>query len=144
MIKEISLFLEDKPLQLANALDVLSDVNIWAFSIDESGHFSIIRVLVDLPEKAKELLSAKAFGFEIHDVFAVVLPHKPGALARLSKLLGEENININYGYLTVFEGTDAAIVIIRTDKKEETARILKANEILSLDRLPIPNSELGA
>ena len=139
MIEEISFFLQDKPNKLAKALETLSPINILAFSIDRSaGAFSIVRLLVreTETEQAKKLLSQNAYGYESHMIFALLLPHQPGALSNITNLLGKINVNIDYGYLTVFKGTKKAIVILSTNDIEKTKDILVKNGIQDLDKLP--------
>lgn len=135
-IKEISLFLRDKPLQLANALAVISTTNILAFSIDRSGAFSVIRVLVDDSEKAEKLLSEKAYNFEINWVIAVELPHQPGELSHVAKILGLEGINIDYGYLTIFESSENAVIILRTKEPRKTLKVLREHNLRILSKIP--------
>ena len=55
IIKQLSVFLENKQGRLCSAVDVLAknDINISALSLADTTDFGILRLLVDQPEKAR-------------------------------------------------------------------------------------------
>lgn len=57
MINQLSIFLENKTGRLYKALDVLaqSNINIRALSLADTSDFGILRLVVNNPEKGKEL-----------------------------------------------------------------------------------------
>ena len=63
VIKQISVFSENRPGRLAAIAHALGEenVNILAFSIAEANGFGVVRALVDQPEKAYRKLSAIGF-----------------------------------------------------------------------------------
>ncbi|MGM9566764.1 MAG: ACT domain-containing protein, partial [Clostridia bacterium] len=58
-IEQISVFLENKPGSFSNVAAVLSKngINMRAMSVAETSDFGILRMIVDDPEKTKEVLS---------------------------------------------------------------------------------------
>ena len=49
MIKQLSVFLENRPGRLANLLDVLErhNIKVLAMGIAEAGNYGIVRLIVD-------------------------------------------------------------------------------------------------
>ncbi len=67
----------------------------------DSAKFALIRLLTDDPEKAMALLKEKDFLFDSKEVVAIDMTNKPGELSKMTKKLGQEEININYVYGSV-------------------------------------------
>jgi len=115
VIKQISIFSENRPGRLAAIAHALGEenINILAFSIAEANGFGVVRALVDHPDKAYEKLSSQGFNVAFTDVIAVQMKDKPGGLYEIAKILGDAGINIEYSY--AYSGKDAAVLILRVD-----------------------------
>ena len=52
IIKQISIFVENKPGRLAEITEIIAknDINIRALSVADTTHFGILRIIVDNPE----------------------------------------------------------------------------------------------
>ncbi len=113
-IKQLSIFLENRKGRLREVTHVLAEanVNIRALAIAESAEFGILRLVVDNPEKARNVLSSSGFTVKEQDVFAVEVPDKPGGFYQVVKILADEDINIDYTYAFV-GGKDVAILIFK-------------------------------
>jgi hypothetical protein len=116
VIKQISVFSENRPGRLAAIAHALGEenVNILAFSIAEANGFGVVRALVDQPEKAYKKLSAIGFNVAFTDVIAVHMQDRPGGLYEIAKMLGDANINIEYSY--AYSGKEGAVLILRVDQ----------------------------
>ncbi len=116
LIKQISLFAENKTGRLANISSKFKDtgINIRAFTIAEAGDFGIIRMVVDNPGEAHRVLHEAGFTVSETDVLGIEMEDVPGQLARIADVLGEKNINIDYAYAFVTK-TEKALLIIRVD-----------------------------
>ncbi|MBW2171570.1 MAG: amino acid-binding protein [Deltaproteobacteria bacterium] len=66
--------------------------------IKEAKEYSLIRVVVDQPEKALDLLKQAEYWVNASEVLVLKLENKPGTLGNISKDFGDANININYVY----------------------------------------------
>ncbi len=118
--KELTIRIEDRPGTLARCCRALaeSDVNILAFEAFEREGESLIRMVVNEPATAKELLDANGIYYTEIEAAQVTLPHRSGKLYDAALRLGEAGININYCYcgtepetgmpLVVFGVTDVA------------------------------------
>ncbi|HNQ28914.1 MAG: hypothetical protein A4E40_01465 [Methanoregulaceae archaeon PtaU1.Bin059] len=118
VIKQISIFSENKPGRLAAIARALQEekINILAFSIAEADGFGVVRALVDKPKKAHEKLGALGFNVAFTDVIAIRMKDEPGGLYETARILGEGHINIEYAY--AYSGKDAAVLILRVDNVE--------------------------
>ncbi len=119
MLDEISIVLKNVPGELSRALIALEEeyVNVLAFSIDQHGKDSTIRLLCDSPEKARKQFEDFKFSPEVGKVLAVRMEHKPGALKQISNALYRDEINIEYAYLTLIPLSEDAIVILKLNKE---------------------------
>ncbi|MCX6697722.1 MAG: ACT domain-containing protein [Methanoregula sp.] len=131
VIKQISIFSENRPGRLASIAHALGEekINILAFSIAEANGFGVVRALVDHPEKAFEKLSSLGFNVAFTDVIAVQMKDKPGGLYEIAKVLGDAGVNIEYSY--AYSGKDAAVLILRVDQVDDAIdKILKSGATL--------------
>ncbi|MCE5213938.1 MAG: acetolactate synthase, partial [Methanobacterium sp.] len=110
-------FLENKKGRMKKALDVLAhnDINIRAMSIADISDFGILRLIVPVPERAKELLEENNFLVKIGDVIAVEMSDKPGGLNYVLEILDESSINLDYLYAFVDEKEEKAIVLLHPE-----------------------------
>ena len=62
-IRQLSIFMENKPGNLNDVLAVLADnnVNIASLTVADTDEYGIVRLLVSDPEKAKEKLRAAIY-----------------------------------------------------------------------------------
>ncbi len=132
--KELTIQLEDEPGTLARCCRVLAerDVNILALQGYEREGLSLIRMVVDDPATAKELLDANRIYYTETEVAQVTLHHRSGELFRAASLLGTAHINIKYAYcgtepgrpnmsLVIFGVTDAARAVSLLGEVAEAA-----------------------
>jgi hypothetical protein len=124
--KEFTIFVEDRPGQVAKLARALADrgINILAFQAFPSGGKSVTRIVVDNPATAKAALSAGGYNYTEAEVAQVALPHRPGQLARAASRLGDANINIDYAYVGLEPGTNRTLVIFGTADNQQAITIL--------------------
>lgn len=124
--KEFTVTLEDRPGTLGTVSRALADrgVNIVAFQSIASGKNGLVRLVVDNPTKARNVLDNQALSYTEADVAQVALPHRPGELARVASQLGEADININYAYGGVDPATNAPVLIFGVREIDQAAAIL--------------------
>jgi hypothetical protein len=126
MIKQISVFVENKPGRLAAVTEVLkqNNINIRAFTIADAGDFGIIRMVVDKTEEAYQALREAGFTVRMTNVLAVEVEDKPGSLHNIAKALGDAGVNIDYVYAFTSE-EHKALIIFRVDDNEKAKKILE-------------------
>jgi len=133
-VKQLSVFVENRPGKLVEALEALggADIDLRALSLADTSDFGILRVIVDKPDKAFEILSEAGFLVKTNEVLAVVIGDKPGGLAAVVRTLSEAGVNIEYTYAFVAHSRDNAYVIIRVDNNDEAVKVLTTNRITLL------------
>ncbi|MBS7249579.1 MAG: ACT domain-containing protein [Candidatus Freyarchaeota archaeon] len=125
LVKQISVFLQNRPGTLANLTKILLDkkINIRALTVADTSDYGIIRMIVDDPEKTLKVLKESEYLVSETEVVAVEAQDKPGGLYEIASTLGEKNVNIEYLYTTLKEGK--AIMIIRVSDIEAAIEALK-------------------
>jgi len=133
-VKQLSVFVENKPGKLVEALETLgkADIDLRALSLADTSDFGILRIIVDKPEQALETLSDAGYLVKSNEVLAVVIGDKPGGLASVVRTLSEGNVNIEYTYAFVAHSRDNAYVIIRVDNNDEAINVLTKNDVTLL------------
>jgi len=134
VIRQISIFSENRPGRLASIAQALGEenVNILAFSIAEANGFGVVRALVDHPEKAYEKLTSCGFNVAFTDVIAVQMKDKPGGLFEIAKVLGDAGVNIEYSY--AYSGKKAAVLILRVDHIDDAIEKIQKSGATLLER----------
>jgi hypothetical protein len=125
IIKQLSIFSENKPGKLAHVAKVFQEagVNMLSFSIAEAEGFGVIRALVDDPELAFSALNDKKIHVAFTDVIAVRMRNQPGGLYEVASKLAEASINIEYSY--AFAGCHQATLILRLDNIDAAIEIIQ-------------------
>jgi hypothetical protein len=140
-IKQISIFMENKPGRMAKVAKTLSDanVNIRALTIAEAGDFGVIRMVVDDTEKGYKVLRDEGFTVSETDVLAVEIKDTPGGLYEIAKTLGESTINMDYAYAFVTAKAERAMLILRVDDLKGAEQVLKDAGVRIATRQEIQN-----
>ena len=100
-IKQLSVFLENKPGHVYKICKTLGDagVNIYSLSLADTSQFGILRLIVKDTDEASKILVKAGFIVNIAtDVLAIKIENKPGLLAQVSEVLSENNVNLEYAY----------------------------------------------
>lgn len=131
LVKQISIFLENKSGRLAEVTKVLAenDIDISALSIADTTDFGILRLILSKPEEAEKALSNAGFTVSCTNVVAIAIPDTTGSLAKALEALDFEGIGIEYMYAFVGKTTDEALVILRIENAEKGIEALKRNNV---------------
>ena len=113
---QLSVFLEDRPGELAKFIKLLMDNKIFirALTVAKTSEYGLILTLVDNPEKCIELLDENNFMVSTTEVIAVRLNDHPNALYEVPKILGVNDINIEYFYSSLVK--DESVLILRVEE----------------------------
>jgi hypothetical protein len=139
LVKQISVFLENKSGRLAEVTRTLrsQNIDIRALYIADTTEYGILRMIVDNPQAALEILTKNGFTVSSTDVIAIAVADHPGTLDEALETLSEGEISVDYLYAFVGRSADDAIVIIRVEKPqlalaklEQTGiRVLSSKEV---------------
>jgi len=134
IIKQISLFAENKPGRLANVTNKLKSagINIRAFTIAESGDFGIIRMVVDNSDYAYNVLHNAGFTVSETSVLGIEMEDVPGSMSRIAEVFGKAKINLDYAYAFVTRA-QKALLIVRVNEIEKAIKTLEEDNIKLID-----------
>jgi hypothetical protein len=130
-VKQISIFLENKSGRLATVTKLLADhnFNIRALSIADTSDFGILRLIVNDPNRAYQVLKNAGFTVSETEVLAVEIPDRPGGLAGVLDLLHKAGTNVEYLYAFVSKSAENALVLLKVENLEQAVAALTANGI---------------
>ena len=99
-VKQISVFLENKPGTLEKMTAVLADhqIDMRALSLAETKDFGIARMIVDDVFSATTVLKEANFVASLTPVLAYEIPDEAGGLNKLLRYFTQAGVNIEYMY----------------------------------------------
>ena len=131
-LKQISVFLENKPGTLLTMTGVLADnhIDMRALSIAETKDFGIVRMIVDDVYDTTTVLKDAGFIHSLTPVLGVVIPDTPGGLDQVLRVLADAQVNVEYMYAFLGgKDVDHAYMIFRVEDNEKAAAALSSRGI---------------
>ena len=128
---QISIFLENSPGSMAEPAKLLGEkgINILGLSlstVETRFNYGILRLIVDSPGKAYQVLSTRDFTVIVEDVVAVEVSNIPGILAKITDILSNEDLNIEYIYAcNIRRSGDNIVLILGMIKTDEAIALLQ-------------------
>jgi hypothetical protein len=134
-LKQLSLFLENKPGALSRPMRLLASagINILTLSIADTDQFGILRLIVRDWEKAKGLLEKEGFVVKVTDMVAVEVADRPGGLAEILDVLEKAGTNVAFMYAFTEKRKGQAVLIFRFDNPDAAIRVLRDKGINVVD-----------
>ncbi|MHB1453695.1 MAG: ACT domain-containing protein [Saccharofermentanales bacterium] len=131
LVKQISVFLENKSGRLAEVTKTLSanKIDIRALYIADTTEYGILRMIVDKPDAALDLLKKSGFTVSTTNVIAIAVEDTPGTLDNALEILSMNKISVEYLYAFVGRKSTDAIVVIRVEDPETAIMALEADKI---------------
>ena len=131
MIKQISVFLENKTGALGEVVKFMAEnnINLRALSIADTEDFGILRIITDDPDSSIEKIKNAGYSAKLTNVVAVEIDDKPGSFSKIVDVLSNEGISIEYTYAFLSKKADRAYIIIRADNSEKASELLKKSGI---------------
>lgn len=129
IIKQLSVFLENKSGRLHEVFEVLGqeNINVSACSVADTSEFGILRMIVSEPEKAREVLKSKLFSVNVSEVISFATPNTPGALSKTLRILSDAGISIEYLY--GFSVGEKSFIALRSDDVAKAIMELQRHEM---------------
>lgn len=131
--KQMTVFIENRTGRLGDILDVLkaNGVNIISMSLSDTADYGLLRVISNKPQEGKAALSAAGFSCMLSDVFIVKVPHEPGALQNILRVISDEALSVEYMYGLSVGGEEASIVV-KTSDLERADKVFEKHGIETL------------
>lgn len=123
-VRQVSVFISNQEGRLLKVTEILknNNINIISASLAEAVDFGLLRLIVDQPDKAKEVLKAADLSAKLSNVIAVKIQDEPGSLHDVLESI--DNFNIEYMY--ALSMPSGAYIIMKVKEIEEVEAILKS------------------
>ena len=111
VVEQITVSLENRPGVLADLCAYLSDrqVNLRAIAALDGPAVGSGRLVVDDPERAKQILKDAGVACTTAKCLAMEMPNNPGGFAGIARTLSLAGINIDFIYASGLSGTAKAL-----------------------------------
>lgn len=132
--RQISVFVDNKPNQLTNVMNILKEnrINTRALSLADTKDFGILRIIVNDTDLACKKLKEASYAVTVTEVTAISIPDSTGQLSRVLNILGEENVNVEYLYAFLGTSDNAVSFVIRVDDNAHAAEALTKGGVIQL------------
>lgn len=126
MLKQISVFVENKPGRLATIMEVLNDaqIDLRALSIADTSDFGIVRIIAGDTDKALKALKDFGSTATVTEVIGFTISDHAGALFEVVKAFRDNEINLEYSYSLMGKRLGEADIVIRVENNEKAAKVL--------------------
>lgn len=142
LVKQINVFLENSFGRLAEVTKILgaAKIDIRALFVADATDYGILRMILDKPDEAVEVLKEAGFTVNQTPVLAIAIPDHAGTLDQALKVFSETGESMEYIYGFVGRNSSDAVMVIRVQdfdpviKKFEEAgiRILSPEEVYGI------------
>jgi hypothetical protein len=131
ILKQLSVFLENRPGHLSRVCDGLAaaGINIVTMTLADTRDFGILRLIIRDWSHAKEILDANGFAVKITDVMAIEVPDEPGGLGRILKIAEAGGLSVEYMYAFAYKARQNAQIIIRFENPDRACEVMKESKI---------------
>jgi len=138
-IKQLSIFVENKPGHLAAPIRLLAaeGIDLRALFLADAREYGVLRMIVSDCERAVERLTNQGFVARLADVLAIKVTDHPGGLAGVLAALDATGIDIDYMYAFPCRNADQAVLLFSFADVEAAIARLQAADIN-----PIASDEL--
>ena len=123
---QLAIFLDTRPGMLARTCQALAKarINILALSILDTVDHAVVRMVVDQPKEAEQVLSSLHAMVQAREVVVIDVPNEAGVLAKIAEHLTEAGINIEYAYSMSSHTGQSGALVLRTNDLEGTINAL--------------------
>src|SRR4030065_866153 len=104
MEKEFRVKLANKSGDVARVTEVLQKEGVNIRTISTEPKAEVVRIVTSDPDKTKQTLNRASLEFSERNLLVAKLDDKPGELARISRTLAKEGINIDAAYMLDRDG----------------------------------------
>jgi hypothetical protein len=136
-IPQVSVYLDNRPGSLSEAMAQLdkNKMKIFALTIAEAGEFGLVRIIAEDPGKATTVLEDADYNLaksrKNTEVTAVFITEED-KISRITKILADVSINIEYAYSSAVHVDGKVALILRANDVENAEKTLKANGVTVL------------
>ena len=136
-VPQLSVFLDNRPGSMSEVMAYLDElkIRIFALSIADAGEFGLVRLIVDDVEGASKVLEDADFNLaksRKNTEITAILITEENKISRVTNILGDNEINIEYAYTSAVQMDGKLALILRISDTEKAERILRENNVTVL------------
>ena len=110
-IQDASAYVQNLFEARGKSLKRLASSASYASMRRDSAQFALTRLIVSDAQKAIELLKDNDYLFDSKEVVTIDITNKPGEFTKITKKLGDQQININYVYGSVSDSDGKCLFV---------------------------------
>jgi len=136
-VQQVSVFLDNRPGSLSEVMAHLDkfQIKVFALSIADAGEFGLVRMITDDPARATKILEDADFNLaksRKNIEVTVILITEKDKISRITKILGNSGLNIEYAYSSAVHTNGKFALVLRVNDLDKAERILTENNITIL------------
>jgi hypothetical protein len=126
LVRQFSVFLENKVGALLNLTRTLSDTNVHVcgISVVDTADASVVRIVVDDPEHCHDALGKANIPVSESNLVVVEMPRGPEKLDTVLRSLVAAEVNIQYTYSLMIRPHDKALLALSCEDPEFARDVL--------------------
>ena len=139
-ITQVSVFLDNHPGSLFDVMSQLdkNKLKVFALSIADAGEFGLVRLITEEPAKVSKFLEDADFNLaksKKNTEVTAIFTSAEHRLSQITKILGDNGINIEYAYSSAVHIDGKVALIIRPSDVNKAEKMLTASgvAVLSLE-----------
>lgn len=136
-VRQLAVFVENAPGRLAEIAGIAGEagINIRGFAVADTEDFGIVRIVVDDPEGASEVLREHGFAVHENPVLCVDVPDVPGGLATALGAFADAEVNVEYMYSAI--GTHVCFAVTDLERAADSlsqrgVRLISQEELATI------------
>ncbi|MFW6365612.1 MAG: ACT domain-containing protein [Spirochaetota bacterium] len=131
---QISVFSENKPGKIERITGILAreNINIRAITISDAGDYGIVKLLLDKPDTACDLLQENGVAAALKEVVAVRVEDRVGGLHDIAQVLRKNDINVDDAYAFITQAKKEAVFVFQCADIKRAERILRDHGLILL------------
>ena len=116
--------------QILNLLSA-SNIRIIAATVADTSEYGILRIIVNDPLQAYQILKENNVSANLTDVLAIVTDSDASGFSRTLQAFTEAGLNIEYMYC--FSSKEKSILILRTNNREAAREVIRRQNLEYID-----------
>jgi len=144
-ITQVSVFLDNHPGSLFDVMSQLdkNKLKVFALSIADAGEFGLVRLITEEPSIAVKFLEDADFNLaksKKNTEVTAIFTSAEHRLSEITKILGDNGINIEYAYSSAVHVDGKVALIIRPSDVTKAEKMLAASGVVVLSLDDIKNN----
>ncbi len=142
-VRQLSVFVENRLGQLLHLAKLFDEtqIHIVAVSVVHSVDCAVIRILVDDPDAATQLLRRGGFAFSEADMLVVLVPPGKRGLMTIYSALARAEVSIQYTYPLLIHPKGRPAIALQVDDLDMAVQTLETHHFQVLDQQGLRSDE---